>query len=163
MNVERRFAEQTTVPPSDTLADIEALLTRYGMPPHSFEFIRDETGTLWVLRVICEEMTLRFTAKHIMNPRARLTQDQHKKRAARRLLRVALLVLKGKFEELAGANEIGIGPEIVARNLPGNFELANGNTLADEIPSLIGRRKWNRKIKIKNPVSAAIAPPLTQP
>lgn len=163
MNVDRRFAEQTTVPPSDTLADIEALLERYGMPPKSFEFDRNESGTLWVLRVMCEEMTLRFTAKHISNPRAKLTQDQHRKRAARRLLRVALLVLKGKFEEMAGASEIGITTENVAVNMPGNFELTNGNTLADEIPRLIGRKKWKEKIQIRNQTSVATVPLLKRP
>ncbi len=163
MNVVRRFAEQTIVPPGETLAAIERLLERYGMPPKAFEFSSNEEGSLWMLRVMCAEMTLRFTAKHIHNPRARLSLDKHRKRAARRLLRVALLVLRAKFEEMAGASEIGITPERVALNMPANFELENGNTLADEIPKLIGRTKWPKKIQIKNPTNVATVLRLKQP
>lgn len=154
--VTRRFAENTQVKPSQTLAEIEHLLTRYGYPPKAFELDKGDSGSMWVLRVMCDSFTLRFKAVYKSNPRARLTDYQCRIRAGNRLMRVALLVLKGKFEEIAGQGEIGIDVQSIAVNLPGNFELEDGDTLADKMV----KSKWMKQLTTSKPRRkvAAIAP-----
>ena len=148
----KRFAEYTTVEPSSTLAAIETLLTRYGYPPNSYVFKYSDAQSGWVLRIVANEFTFRFVARATLNPKSHESAANQRKRALRRLLRVALLVVKGKFEEMAGISELGvsetIAAELVKDHLPANIEVEDGRTLAELNRETQGEnKKWQTQLK----------------
>lgn len=135
-----KYADRTSVKPNRSLVQIEALLERYGYEVKQFEFKPKHNG--WKLLIKCSEVTFVFSTVIKAQRTWRSTEQEIGKRHAARLLRVALLVLKARLEEIESRDEIGVTEDRVRIGLASNI-LDGDGTLEERIASAIGRGNDN--------------------